>query len=158
MSELDPQVVYQIGSQILGAHLGSMENPTATSDGHLDRLAELGVRAAIAMVAAVPRVQARMKAEAEAVEAAVRAAEAAEAAAEAERVRQAEEATTAMAEANRVQAEVDAAAKQAELEAAVAREQAGMTPPGSPSQEAPHAASEGVNSAGGMLVGGRSKK
>jgi len=75
-------VVLYVGGQVLAAQLAGLRDPSAQNDAHLDRLADLAVRAAIALDAAVPRAEERIAAESKAAEEAEKEAAAAEKAAE----------------------------------------------------------------------------
>ena len=75
---IDHQVCIGVGAQVLAARLAQLPDPTTVDDAHLDTLADLSVRAALALTAAVPRAEERLAAEAAAAEAEAEAAKASE--------------------------------------------------------------------------------
>lgn len=65
---IDRDFVKQVGGHVLAVQLAGLRDPSAEGDSHLDRLADLSVRAAIALNAAIPRAEERLAAEAKAAE------------------------------------------------------------------------------------------
>lgn len=63
---VDRDFVMQVGGQVLAMQLAGLRDPSAEGDSHLDRLADLSVRAAVALDAAIPRAEERMAADAKA--------------------------------------------------------------------------------------------
>ena len=57
---MDPAVIHSVGSHILSAQLAGHRDPASIDQGHLDHLADMSVRAAVALTDAVPRAQKRM--------------------------------------------------------------------------------------------------
>lgn len=108
---VDREFVLQVGGHVLATQLAGLRDPSAQGDVGLDRLADLSVRAAIALDAAIPRAEERLAAEAKAAEEAKAEAEKAAAA-----VVAAEKASVAAAE--KVAAESAAAEKAAAKESA----------------------------------------
>lgn len=80
-SSVNRDFVLYVGGHVLAMQLAGMRDPSARDDAHLDRLADLSVRAALALEAAIPRAEERLAAEAKAAEEAKIAAEEAEKAA-----------------------------------------------------------------------------
>lgn len=83
--KIDREAVLLVGGQILAAHLAVERESTTIHPARLDALADLSVRAAVALDAAIPRAEERLAAEvkaAEEAEAAQAAADKATAAAE----------------------------------------------------------------------------
>ena len=64
--EINRDFVGQVGGHILATQLAAMRDPGEVQDYHLDRLADVSVRAAIAIEAAIPRAEERIAAEAKA--------------------------------------------------------------------------------------------
>lgn len=60
---VNADAVRHIGGLVLAAQLAGHPDPSAIDDSHLDRLADLSVRAAMALDAAIPRAEARIAAE-----------------------------------------------------------------------------------------------
>lgn len=84
---IDRGSVLHIGGLIMSGQLAGLRDPASRDDAHMDRLADLSVRAALALEAAIPRAEERLAKEAEEAEvakvAAAKAAEDAEKAAKA---------------------------------------------------------------------------
>ena len=76
---IDRNAVLHVGGQILSASLAQVRDPSAVDDGHLDTLADLSVRAALALDAGIARAEERLEDEAKAAEAEAKADAAAEA-------------------------------------------------------------------------------
>lgn len=74
-TSVNRDLVLHVGGQILAAQLAGQRDPAAIDAGHLDTLADMSVRAALALDAAIPRAEERLAAEAKAAEAEVKAAE-----------------------------------------------------------------------------------
>lgn len=74
-SAVNRDFVLQVGGHVLATQLAALRDPGAESDARLDQLADLSVRAAIALDAAIPRAEARLVAEAKAEEEAEKAAD-----------------------------------------------------------------------------------
>lgn len=117
---IDRDFVARVGGHVLSAQLAAMRDPGAAGGDTLDRLADMSVRAALALDAAIPRAEERLAAEAKAAQdaeaaalAAAKAATLAEAKADADR-----------AEAARVAAREAAVAAKAPGGAAAAPEKA----------------------------------
>jgi len=70
---IDRDFVMGVGAQVLAAQLAGMRDPSATDPGHLDAMADMAVRAAMALDAAVPRAEQRLVDEEKAAEDAARA-------------------------------------------------------------------------------------
>lgn len=71
--KVDREFVMQVGGHVLAIQLAGLRDPSAEGDSHLDKLADLSVRAAMALDAAIPRAEERVKVEAAAIEAAEKA-------------------------------------------------------------------------------------
>jgi hypothetical protein len=63
---IDRNAVLHVGGQILSASLAALRDPSAVDDSHLDGLADLSVRAALALDAGVSRAEQRLEDEAKA--------------------------------------------------------------------------------------------
>ena len=61
--QLDTDVVYQVGAQIMAQHIASSRDVSTVDRQHLDLLADTAVTAAMALCAAVPRAREKMQAE-----------------------------------------------------------------------------------------------
>lgn len=66
--KVDREFVMKVGGHVLATQLGGLRDPSAEGDSHLDKLADLSVRAAMALDAAIPRAEERVAAEAKAAE------------------------------------------------------------------------------------------
>lgn len=102
---IDRALVASIGGQVLAAQLAVMRDPSAVDPAHLDGMADLAVRAAMALDAAVPRAEKRLADEQKAAEDA----EAAEKQAEAD-AKAAQEAAAAQAASDAAKAAAPAPA------------------------------------------------
>lgn len=69
------EFVLQVGGHVLATQLAALRDPSAESDARLDQLADLSVRAAVALDGAIPRAEERMAAEAKAADEAAAAAD-----------------------------------------------------------------------------------
>lgn len=78
IKKINQDLVRHVGGHVMAMQLAGARDPVGMSDEHLDRLADLAVRAAMALDAAVPRVEERLSAEEEKAEKAEKAEEAAE--------------------------------------------------------------------------------
>lgn len=65
---IDRSLVLVTGGQIMSGQLAGHRDPASVAGDHLDRLADLSVRAALALDAAIPRAEERLAAEAQAAE------------------------------------------------------------------------------------------
>lgn len=80
--EVNRDFVRHVGGQVLAAQLAGHRDPASVQGDHLDKIADLSVRAALALDAAIPRAEERLAAEAKTADEAVAAEKAAAAAKE----------------------------------------------------------------------------
>ncbi len=64
--QINNDLVAAVGASVMGTFLAASRDLSAIDDAHLDLMADASVRAAMALSAAVPRAEDRLKAEAEA--------------------------------------------------------------------------------------------
>jgi hypothetical protein len=76
--KIDRDFVMTVASHVMAARIVSVRDLTAVDDAHFDQLADVSVRAALALDAAIPRAEERLAAEAKAADDAKAAQEAAE--------------------------------------------------------------------------------